>query len=90
MKAIGLGNQNTLRTNAYQNVRLAFENYNRYGKSFLRYNVCLQRRSMNLVENVANAVEEGIAEEENNGWYDEAKYAQKVGERVNCTVQRSF
>lgn len=45
---------------------------------------------MNLVEDIVDKGDGGIAEDEGDGEYDKAEYAQKDGERVSCVVHRVF
>lgn len=49
------------------------------------FNVSLERKLVNLVEDIADE-DERVVEGEDSGDNDEAKYTQEDGERVSCIV----
>jgi hypothetical protein len=69
-------------------VRNGPEKCYRCGKSGHRSNTCPERRPVGLVEEEDGRVEDVDDEDEDGGLYDGVEFAEEVGERVNCVVQR--
>lgn len=88
MHANGLGNQSTLRISTNSYTRPAPRISYRCGKLGHRSNIYLECRSINLVEDVANADKEGVTEDKDDRYYNEVEYAQNDGSQVSCVVQR--
>lgn len=77
-------NQNLPRTDTNQYGKPAPEYCHRCGKHAHRSNVCPECRVVNLLEAIVNGG--GVAEDDDDADYEEAKYAHADREQVNCII----